>query len=156
MILAALLFIRRVAATTTIAPVTDEYIRDSFHHSLHRLTIPPYVRVFRIHGPFLFGATEKLRMVTDDLEELPEIVVLRLRNMNALDATGLRAFEDLADVLHDSGRTLLLCGARSQPARLMERAEFHSHVGIKNICHNIGDAISRAEELHNDRQKESA
>jgi SulP family sulfate permease len=156
MILAALLFIRRVAETTTIESVTDEYIRDSYHHSLHRLTIPPYARIFRIHGPFLFGATDKLRMVTEDIDALPEIVILRLRNMNALDATGLRAFEDLADVLHKSGRTLLLCGARKQPRHVMERAEFHSHVGRRNICDNVGDAIRRAEELHGERDKESA
>jgi SulP family sulfate permease len=156
MILAALLFIRRVAETTTIVEVTDDYIRESFQHSLHRLTIPSYVRVFRIHGPFLFGATDKLRMVTEHLDDLPEIVVLRLRNMNALDATGLRAFEELADALHASGRTLLLCGARKQPAHFMERAEFHSHVGVRNICEHIDGAIRRAEQLHNEIAKESA
>ena len=153
MILAALLFIRRVAETTTIAMVTDDYIRDSFDHSLHRLPIPAYVRVFRIHGPFLFGATDKLSVVTEDVDALPEIVVLRLRNMNALDATGLRAFQDLADTLHASGRELLLCGARKQPAQLMEQAEFHRHVGDDNICANIGVAIARAERLHADRRR---
>jgi sulfate permease, SulP family len=152
-VLAALLFIRRVAETTTVAAVTDEYIKDSLHHSLHRLEIPPYVRIFRIHGPFLFGATDKLRVISDSIAALPEIVVLRLRNMNALDGTGLRAFEDLADVLHDSGRELLLCGARRQPAHLMERADFHRHVGDENICRNIGDAITRAETLHNERHR---
>jgi SulP family sulfate permease len=151
MVLAALLFIRRVAETTTIAVVTDEYIRDSLHHSLHRMALPSYIRVFRIHGPFLFGATDKLRDVTRDLEALPEIVVLRLRNMNAMDGTGLRAFEDLADTLHESGRDLLLCGARKQPAQMMERADFHRHVGEENVCPNIGEAIARAEQLHEAR-----
>jgi sulfate permease, SulP family len=155
-VLAALLFIRRVAETTTVAAVTDEYIKDSLDHSLHRLEIPPYVRVFRIHGPFLFGATDKLRVVSDSIAALPEIVVLRLRNMNALDGTGLRAFEDLADVLHDSGRELLLCGARRQPAHLMERADFHRHVGDENICRNIGDALARAKTLHNERNRRRA
>jgi SulP family sulfate permease len=153
MVLAALLFIRRVAETTTVAAVTDEYIKDSLDHSLHRLEIPRYVRVFRIHGPFLFGATDKLRVVSDSIAALPEIVVLRLRNMNALDGTGLRAFEDLADVLHDSGRELLLCGARRQPAHLMERADFHRHVGDENICRNIGDALARAKTLHDARNR---
>jgi SulP family sulfate permease len=152
MVLAALLFIRRVAETTTVVPVTDEYIRDSYHHSLHRLTIPSYIRIFRIHGPFLFGATDKLRTVTQDLDALPEIVVLRLRNMNAIDGTGLRAFEELADVLHESGRLLLLCGARKQPALLMKRADFHRHVGEENICANVGDAIARAAQLHAERR----
>jgi SulP family sulfate permease len=154
MVLAALLFIRRVAETTTIVSVNDEYIRDSHHHSLHRHTIPSYVRVFRIHGPFLFGATDKLNIITDDVDALPEIVVLRLRNMNALDGTGLRAFEDLADALHASGRELLLCGARKQPAHLMERADFHSHVGELNVCANIGVAIARAEQLHAERERQ--
>src|SRR5205085_7054736 len=95
MVLAALLFIRRVADTTTVVTVTDEYIRESHHHSLHRVTIPPYIRIFRIHGPFLFGAHDKLDVITEQLDTLPEIVVLRLRNMNALDGTGLRAFQDL-------------------------------------------------------------
>jgi len=156
MILAALLFIHRVAETTTIAPVTAEYMRESHDHSMHRLTIPPYVRVFRIHGPFLFGATDKLRTVTSHLDDLPEIVVLRLRNMNAVDSTGLRAFEELADRLHESGRTLVLCGARAQPAHLMERADFHSHVGDENICKNIGEAIARAERLHAQKLEHSA
>jgi SulP family sulfate permease len=111
------------------------------------------VQVFRIHGPFLFGATDKLQVVSDSVATLPEIVVLRLRNMNALDGTGLRAFEDLADVLHDSGRELLLCGARRQPAHLMERADFHRHVGDENICRNIGDAIARAKAIHNERNR---
>jgi sulfate permease, SulP family len=114
------------------------------------------VRVFRIHGPFLFGATDKLRVVTEDVDALPEIVVLRLRNMNALDGTGLRAFEDLADTLHESGRELLLCGARKQPAHLMERADFHRHVGPENICPNIGVAIARAEQLHVERGRRRA
>jgi SulP family sulfate permease len=156
MVLAALLFIRRVAETTTIAAVTDEYIKDSLDHSLHRMVIPPYVRVFRIHGPFLFGATHKLTVVTDSLASLPEIVVLRLRNMNALDGTGLRAFEELADRLHESGRELLLCGARRQPAHLMERADFHRHVGDENICRNIGDALVRAQRLHEARRVDHA
>jgi SulP family sulfate permease len=153
MTLAALLFIRRVADTTTIAAVTPEYINESLHHSLHRLTIPPYIRIFRIHGPFLFGATDKLNVVTDNLESLPEIVVLRLRNMNALDGTGLRAFEDLADALHASGRELVLCGARRQPAHLMERADFHRHVGPENICDNVGEAVARAERIHQERRR---
>jgi len=151
MILAALLFIRRVAETTTVVTVTDDYIKDSYEHSLHRLEIPSYVRVFRIHGPFLFGATDKLHDVTRDIDALPEIVALRLRNMNALDGTGLRAFEDLADTLRDSGRELLLCGARRQPAQMMKRADFHRHVGEENICRNIGDAVARAKQLHEAR-----
>jgi len=54
--------------------------------------------------------------------------------------------EDLADKLHDSGRTLLLCGAREQPARVMRRAEFERHVGAENICENVESALCRAKQ----------
>jgi len=151
MILAALLFIRRVADTTTVTAVTDEYVREGHVHSLQHHALPPYVRIFRIHGPFLFGATDKLRVVTHDTSSLPEIVVLRLRNMTALDATGLRAIEELADLLHQSGRDLILCGARHQPSELIARADFHRRVGGANICPNIREAIERARQLHDER-----
>jgi SulP family sulfate permease len=152
MVLAALLFIRRVADTTTVTAVTDEYVSEGQVHSLQHHTVPPYVRVFRIHGPFLFGATDKLRMVSHDLPSLPEIVVLRLRNMTALDATGLRAIEELAEELHRSGRELILCGARHQPSELIARADFHRRVGDANICASIKDALERARVVHESRR----
>jgi sulfate permease, SulP family len=66
------------------------------------------------------------------------VVILRLRNMTALDATGLRAMQDFADAIHASGRVLVLCGAPPRPARLMARAEFHRHVGAESILPNVG------------------
>ena len=125
MVLAALLYIRRVTTTTTVALVTPEYINDGRAHSLQLHDIPDDVAIYRIHGPFLFGATDKLADLERDVPTLPKVVILRLRNMTAIDGTGLHALEHFADVLHASGRTLILCGMRDQPARMMERAEFH-------------------------------
>lgn len=102
----------------------------------------------RIHGPFLFGATDKFADILHSIEKLPPIVILRLRNMTAIDATGLGAIRDLADTLHESGRSLLLCGAREQPSRLMKQAEFERHVGAENICGSITEAIARAAEIY--------
>jgi SulP family sulfate permease len=148
MVLAALLFIHRVAETTTVTAVTDEYVREGHAHILQNKAIPAYVSIFRIHGPFLFGATDKLRVVTDHVDGLPEIVILRLRNMTALDGTGLHAIEQLAATLHASGRHLLLCGARRQPAAVMARAGFQDHVGAGNVCAHVEDALRRAHDLH--------
>ena len=106
------------------------------------------MKIFRIHGPFLFGATDKLRLIVDHVDALPKIVALRLRNVTAIDGTGLHAIEQLADVLHESGRTLLLCGARQQPARVMARAGFHRHVGVENVCAHVEDALARARVIH--------
>ncbi len=147
MILAALLFIRRVAATTTVSRVTDDYIEFGRLHILQDKRIPDYVTIYRIHGPFLFGATDKLTRLIDEIPKMGPVVVLRLRNMTAVDATGLRAIQDFADKLKDAGKTLLLCGAPPQPANLMAEAEFHRHVGPRNILPNVQAALDRAGEI---------
>jgi SulP family sulfate permease len=148
MVLAALLFIARVADTTTVAPVTDEYLREGHAHSLQDKEIPPYVKIYRIHGPFLFGSAGKLLVIADHVATLPEIVILRLRNMTALDGTGLHAIETLARTLDIAGKHLILCGARRQPASLIARTDFHRHVGEANICRNVQEALQRAAEIH--------
>jgi SulP family sulfate permease len=74
-------------------------------------------------------------------------VILRLRNMTAIDATGLHAFEVLSDRLHKAGRNLIFCGACDQPARIMSQAVFVDHVGEKNLVANVRDALRRAREI---------
>jgi SulP family sulfate permease len=148
MILAALTFIRKVSRTTTVTRVTRDYVADSSVHVLQGKDIPDYAVVYRVHGPFLFGATDKFADIFEELGTLPPIVILRLRNMTAIDATGLGAIRELADRLHASGRQLLLCGAREQPAQLMKQAEFERHVGMENICPSITAALVRAADLH--------
>ncbi|MBI5706080.1 MAG: STAS domain-containing protein [Armatimonadetes bacterium] len=147
MMLAALLFIQRVTTTTSVSRVTPEYIEAGFAHSLQTNELPDGVAVYRIHGPFLFGSSDKLSLIEEELESLPKVVMLRIRNMTALDATGLHAFEHLADRLHETGRELILCGARAQPLRLMNRTEFHRHVGEENIQPNLSAAIERAKAI---------
>jgi SulP family sulfate permease len=147
MILAALLFISRVAATTTVSQVTDDYIEDGRVHILQDKDIPYYVTIFRIHGPFLFGATDKIAVVTENMHRLPPVVILRLRNMTALDATGLFALEEIARTLQATGRTLIVCGAREQPAKLLHEAEFEEVIGKNNICENVQEAVRRAQDV---------
>ncbi|HEV3205512.1 MAG TPA: SulP family inorganic anion transporter [Terriglobales bacterium] len=147
MILAALLFIARVAETTTVSQVTEDYVEDGRLHILQDKDIPYYATIFRIHGPFLFGATDKISVVTEKMHELPPIVIIRLRNMTAIDATGLFALEEIARQLHGTGRTLILCGAREQPARMIHQGEFEQVVGRENICANVQEALRRAEEV---------
>jgi SulP family sulfate permease len=147
MIIAALMFIRRVTATTTVARVTHDYVRRGRRHILQDKDIPGYVTILRIHGPFLFGATDKLTTQAEHITDFARIVVLRLRNMTALDGTGLRAIQDFSDALAATGRTLLLCGALPQPASLMNQAEFHHHVGAENILPHVDGALKRAAEI---------
>ena len=159
MILAALLYIRRVTTTTTVARVTREYVEHGRRHSLQLHDIPDGVAIYRIHGPFLFGSSDKLLELEQDIATLPKVVILRLRNMTAIDATGLHAIERLSDTLHRSGRSLLLCGMRDQPARMMERAEFHEHIGSENLLPSVEAALARARlliELHGTMNSSSA
>jgi sulfate permease, SulP family len=153
MLFAALLYIYRVSQTTTVAPVTEEYIEDGRPHVLQDKLLPPYVIVLRIHGPFLFGATEKLSEATVDVESLPPVVILRLRNMTAIDATGLHELEKLADRLRATGRTLLLCGARSQPEEFLRQSPFLRYLGEENMLPHVEAALSRAREVYEGRAR---
>jgi SulP family sulfate permease len=146
--LAAALFIRRISVTTTVSRVTPDYVREGRVHVLQDKNIPPYVTVFRIHGPLLFGTADKIQRVTDRLADLPPIVIFRLRNMTAVDATGLKALEDAASELRKSGRIAIFCGARPQPAAVMRNAGFDRHVGPANVCPNIAVALQRAAAAH--------
>jgi SulP family sulfate permease len=148
MALAALVYIYRVAETTTVSPVTDDYIRDGLPHTLQGRIIPPYVTLLRIHGPFLFGTTEKLADATANLEAFSPIVILRLRNMTAIDATGIHSIETFAKRLGESQRSLILCGAMDQPSKLLQQPRFIGHVGEENIVPNIQAALERAKEVY--------
>ncbi len=146
--LAALLYIYRVSQTTTVALVTPDYVEDGRPHILQDKEVPPYVTILRIHGPFLFGTTDKLREETADVSQYAPVVIVRLRNMTALDATGLHELEVLNDRLRKSGRTMLICGARRQPAQLLKRSDFIAHVGKEHILPHIQAALQHAKRMH--------
>jgi SulP family sulfate permease len=148
MILAALLFIQRVANTTTVSQVTSDYLKSGLKHILQDKDIPPYATILRIHGPFLFGSTDKLLEWEARIPEFPPIVLLRLRNMTALDATGLHAIVEFASKLKAANRTLIVCGALPQPMQLMRRAKFRSVVGLENMCPDVERALIRAEAVY--------
>jgi SulP family sulfate permease len=147
MIMAALVYIRKVTLTTTVAKVTPEYVRAGFPHSLQLHNIPEGIAVFRVHGPFLFGATDKFDLIDRELSSLPGVVILRLRNMTAIDATGVQALEGLAERLGQSGRRMLICGLRDQPYALMSKAKFHDILGKENILPSLEAALERAQVL---------
>jgi len=145
--LAALLYIHRVTETSSVSIATPDYIAAGEVHSLQGKDVPPYVTILRIHGPFLFGTTDKLNDVAAGIDAFNPIVILRLRNMTAIDATGLHALEGFSDQLRRSGRTLLVCGARHQPAKFLEKAEFIEEIGSENIVPHVEAALARARAL---------
>jgi sulfate permease, SulP family len=148
--LAALLYIKRISQTTTVSTVSKQYIEDGRPHILQDKELPSYVTILRIHGPFLFGTTDQLADETVNLSKFTPIIILRLRNMTAIDATGLHALEVFCDRLKKSGRTLVLCGARHQPAQFLKQAEFVEHIGRENIQPHVQAALARALEIFED------
>lgn len=148
MILAALFYISRVTKTTSVSRVTEDYLAQGREHQLGFDQVPDGVAIFRIHGPFLFGSTDKVQEeILDRIDELPPVVVLRLRNMTAIDGTGVQALEDIHGRLAEAGRNLILCGIREQPLAMLEKAGFPQRLGPENVCANVTRAMERARHL---------
>jgi len=148
MTLAALLYIYQVSITTVVAPLTAEAIEEAKNHIVQDHSIPHYISLFHVQGPLLFGAAEKLVRMANSTERLQPIVILRLRYMTAIDATGLYAIEQFHEKLQESGRTLILCGTRGQPKRLVYTSNLPHLLGARNILPNIRSALHRAEDIH--------
>jgi sulfate permease, SulP family len=145
MVLAAFLYIRQVTETTSVETVTDEYIKDGKPHILQDKPIPHYVSILRIHGPFLFGATSKLEEVTGNLHHFGPVIILRLRNMTAIDGTGLHAIEAFAKRVKAGGHSLVICGARKQPSKLIRHSKIFHIIGKENVVPHVEAALTRAQ-----------
>ncbi|HEV2454992.1 MAG TPA: STAS domain-containing protein, partial [Verrucomicrobiae bacterium] len=109
--------------------------------------IPDGVMVFRIFGAFFFGAADKLETSLRRAGELPDVLILRMGDVLALDATGLDALEDLLEKLRIKKKELILCGPRSQPLFALTRAGLVDRIGEINIRGDLDDAIARAKEI---------
>jgi SulP family sulfate permease len=147
MVLAAVLFIKRVSETSQITAVDETTDTEGSHHSLLGKNIPKGVMVYRMFGAFFFGATDKLESALKREKTEPDILILRMRKVLAMDATGLNALEDLYERLHRRGKHLLLSGPHTQPLFVMDKAGFLDRLGRENVCANIDLALARSREI---------
>jgi SulP family sulfate permease len=147
MVLAAVLFIKRVAETTEISVVNSETESEGSLHSLEGRTIPPGVMIYEVAGAFFFGAADKLESALRRLREEPDILVLRMRRVHAMDATGLNALEDLVERLRKHGKTVIISGAKAQPRSVIEKSGLVQVIGPGNFCPHVTAALERAGEL---------
>ena len=146
MVLAAVLFIKRISETTQITAVDDTTETEGSQHSLVGKQIPKGVIVYRVFGAFLFGTADKLETALKRARQEPEILILRMREVLAMDATGLNAL-DLYEKLHRKGKHLLLSGPHTQPLLTMDEAGFLDRLGRENVCAHIDAALERAGEI---------
>ena len=147
MVLASVLFIKRVSETTQITAVDESSETEGPQHSLIGHEVPEGVMVYRIFGSFFFGAADKLDTALRQSKIEPEVLILRMRKVVAMDATGLNALEDLFERLEGSGKHLILSGPHTQPLYAMEKAGFIERIGRNNLCGDIEDALIRAREI---------
>ncbi|MBI3848865.1 MAG: sulfate permease [Verrucomicrobia bacterium] len=147
MVLAAMLFIKRASETTQIMAVDESTETEGSHHSLVGKEIPKGVMVYRIFGAFFFGAADKLESVLKREKQEPDVLILRMRKVMAMDATGLNALEDLYERLHRKGKRLILSGPHTQPLLVMDKAGFLDRLGKDNVCADIELSLARAREI---------
>ena len=147
MVLAAILFIKRVSETTQITAVDESSETEGPQHSILGKEIPKGVMIYRIFGSFFFGAADKLETALKRSGQEPEVLILGLRKVLAIDATGLNALEDIYDKLHARGKHLILSGPHTQPFFMMDKAGFLDRLGKENICANLEHSLERAREI---------
>ncbi len=147
MVLAAVLFIKRVSETTQITAVDEATETEGSQHSLVGKEIPKGVMIYRIFGSFFFGAADKLETALKRSGTEPDVLILRMRKVLAMDATGLNALEDLYERLHARGKHLVLSGPHTQPLFMMDKAGFLDRLGKENVFANIELSLARAREI---------
>jgi SulP family sulfate permease len=147
MVLAAVLFIRRISETTRLISVDERELDYDPGQSLHGKTLPPGVAAFQLMGAFMFGATDRLERALLRSDQRPRVVILGMKRVLAFDATGLHALEDFHDELRRRGTHLIIAGAHTQPLMTMHRGTFVERIGEANFCPDMDSAIARAGEL---------
>ncbi len=147
MVLAAILFIKRISETTQITSVDEATETEGSQDSLVGKMIPDGVLVYRLYGAFFFGAADKLETALKRSRQEPDILILRMRQVLAVDATGLNALEDLYEKLRKRGQYLILSGPHTQPLFVMDKAGFLDSIGRENVCAHIESSLERAGEI---------
>jgi SulP family sulfate permease len=150
-VLASLLFMKRMSEITTVRGLHDtlagqetEAIDPKDPGRVGERAVPPGVVVYEINGPFFFGAANKLQQSLDQLQRPPKVIILRMRYVPHIDATGLNALREFHHKCRRRGTTLLLGGVHAHPMFEMARAGVDEEIGIDNIHENLDDALARA------------
>ena len=149
MILASLLFMKRMSEETQVQGwkyIDDENDPDR----LNLRKVPEKTRVYEITGPLFFGATDKILRIS--LLEEDQVLILRMRAVNAIDASAMNSLEELEQNCRKKGIRLILSHVNEQPLKIMKKSSFYSTLGKDNFCAHIDDALKRAEELLKENQ----
>jgi len=152
LVLASALLVKRLSDTTSVSADEEVTQANATGQSMAGRTLPEGVMVFRVFGAFFFGAADKLETSLRRAGQLPEVLILRMRDVLAMDATGLDALEDLYEKMRRHGKQLILCGPHSQPLFALTRAGFLDRIGMENVCGDLDAALVRARQCLSERK----
>ena len=144
MVLAAILFMKRMSDVTDVQSwkyIDDENDKDSIDLKV----VPANTRVYELSGPLFFGVADKIMNISLDGDH--NCLVLRMRSVNAIDATAMRNLDKIRHACRKKGITLILSHVNEQPMNVMKKSGFYDKVGAENFCAHIDDALKRAESL---------
>ena len=150
LLIACLLFMRRMAETTEIKVIADEIDpNDETDAELHEehLIIPDGVEVYEINGPYFFGIANKFEDLMTTMSDRPLVRVIRMRRVPFVDSTGMHNLQNLCTIARREGTHIVLSGVRENVYATLEHAGFCELLGKHNICPNINVALERAGEL---------
>ena len=151
MVLAVFLFMRRMAAVTTVSVLThelrdpvDDYERDP--NWVGRRSVPPGVEVYEITGPFFFGAAETFRDRLAGIAGRPRVLILRMRHVLTIDSTALHALREVVERSRRDGTLVVLSDVHAQPVVALVQSGLRDEIGEANVLGNLDDALNRARE----------
>ena len=152
MVLAAFLFMRRMATLANVSPVPREMLDEETGDDLRTQLVPRGVDVYEINGPFFFGAAETFKDTLALVAGKPKVLILRMRRVPAIDATGLHALTDVVRRSRRDGTMVLLCEVEAQPLQALRRSVLLDEIGEEHIYPTLDAALERAKEELDVRQ----
>jgi SulP family sulfate permease len=148
MVLASFLFMKRMAEVTQVASLTGDLPEEhGGERGFGGHTLPPHVDAFEVQGSFFFGAASKFQDAMNRVEGRQKVLILHVAAVLSIDATGLRALEDLKAKLEHNGTALILSGAHTQTLYALARSGLLERIGEENVVADVGAAVARAQEL---------
>ena len=149
LIIACLLFMKRMSETTDVKVVMDEISEESDISSgnLEHLTIPKGVEVYEINGPYFFGAGNRFEEIMASFGDRPKVRIIRMRKVPFVDSTGIHNLTNLCTMSKNEGIEVVLSGVSEKVHSQLNKARFYDLLGERNICSHIDIALQRAREI---------
>ena len=157
LLLACILFMRRVMETTEISVIKNEIkVQDEsgIHSYDEGLTIPKGVEVYEINGPYFFGVATQFEELMDEFRDKSKVRIIRMRKVPFIDSTGIHNLANLCEMSSKRKITVVLSGVNPKVHSALQKANFYNILGEKNICPDINVALARANEVLKESSKE--